>query len=289
MLVPWNLSYPGTSLDFGPEATGLPLSAAPEFGPTDLTVEDASRARADGVVLGSDFRGGTTISFELHAARRDSTEAEAREWAAAFMTAWRGDAIRSSPGAAAELRAPSGRSVFGRPRRASLDENLARYGKYAITADFVTRDDIWYGPEETLKVPLALSQGGGLVSPLRSPLVARGYTSRANGFVVGGALPAWPVITIRGQILNPTVEIAGVAQFGATTSLAFDEWLTIDTQPGVRSVLRNGTRIAALTRASDFLSAAALTPGSHTLTLSGSASTGTPSATVAWRAAYPTP
>jgi hypothetical protein len=128
-----------------------------------------------------------------------------------------------------------------------------------------------------------------LFDGLKSPLVARGYTSRANTFVVAGEVPTWPVITIRGQVLNPAVDVAGVFQFAASTSLAYDETLTIDTRPGVRSILRNGDRIAALTRASSLLTSAALAPGAHTLTLSGSASTGTPSATIAWRAAYPTP
>lgn len=127
------------------------------------------------------------------------------------------------------------------------------------------------------------------MSPLRSPLVARGYTTRANTFVVGGELDAWPVITIHGQILNPGVRVDGLFSFTYPGSLRYDETLVIDTRPGRRTVLRNGTQIAALSRSSSLLEAAALAPGSHTLTLTGSSSSGSPDAVVSWRSVYPTP
>lgn len=285
MLEPWRLTYPGTDIPFGPTATGLPISAAPEYGPTDLSVDDQNGARSDGVILGQDFRHGTTITFELHAI--GATRDEAAALATAFMTAWRGDAIRSTPGAVAELRAPSGRSALGRPRRAALDETLARHGKYAITVDFVTIDDVWYGDVESIEVPIALSQSGGLVGPLKSPLVSRGSSTRQNAFVVGGTLPTWPTITMNGSILNPVVAVAGRFQYAAATSLKYDENIRIDSRRG--TVLRNGSQLAALTRSSDLIEDALLDPGAYTLTLSGSSTTGNPTAEIAWRSAFPTP
>lgn len=285
MPTPWQLTYPGTNLAFGTAATGFPLSAAPEYGPTDLTVGDQNGASSDGVLLGQDFRHGSTISFELHAVA--ATQQEASALADEFMRAWRGDSIRSTPGAVAELRAPSGRSALGRPRRAVIDENLSRYGKYAILVDFVTIDDAWYGDPDSVVVPLALAQGGGLVSPLKSPLVARGETTRQNTFTIGGVLPVWPTITIRSAVLNPVASVPGRFRFAAATSLAYDEFLAIDSRRG--TVLRNGTQLASLTRSSELIEDALLAPGSYALVFSGSSSTGNPTAELAWRPAFPTP
>lgn len=124
---------------------------------------------------------------------------------------------------------------------------------------------------------------------LKFPLVARGYTTSANTFTVLGDVDTWPVVTIKGPILNPTVEVAGCFKFSAKTSLQYDETLRIDTRPGRQTVLRTGSKLAALTRTSTLLAAASLPPGSHTLTLSGSSATGSPTAQIAWRPAYTTP
>lgn len=128
-----------------------------------------------------------------------------------------------------------------------------------------------------------------LRSGLKEPLVARGYTTSANTFHVDGDMPTWPVVTVQGPIVNPTVEVTGRFRFTANTSLRYDETLVIDTRPGRRSVLRNGSQIAALTRTSTMLSDSALPPGNYTLILSGSSSSGAPTARVDWRAAYSTP
>lgn len=277
----------GAPIAFGSQWSGYPFSEAPEFGDPDRTAPDKRLPGVDGTVFGVDTLGGQTITFALTALGDDDDEAEARY--AAFRSKWRDPALRGQAGAVATLTSPRGRRAFGRPRRNVPHLYPPGTGAVGITADFETTDDLWYGPEEVLTVPLALSQGGGLVSPLRSPLVARGYTTRANTFTVGGVVPTWPVVTLRGPVVNPGVEVAGVFRFAAGTSLAYDEWITVDTRPGRRSVSRNGTRIAALTRSSDSLDRAALNPGAHTLTLTGSASSGNPSASIAWRAAYPTP
>jgi len=132
--------------------------------------------------------------------------------------------------------------------------------------------------------------GGQLLSEgLKFPLVTHGYTTAANTFTVEGESATWPVVTIRGPILNPVVEVAGRFKFAASTSLKFDETLTIDTRPGRQTVLRNGRILAALTRSSSLLPEASLPPGSYTLTLSGSSTTGAPSAQISWRSAYSTP
>ncbi|MBT1542481.1 hypothetical protein KK103_11965 [Curtobacterium flaccumfaciens pv. flaccumfaciens] len=349
MSTDWKLDCgPDGVILFGSQSSRYPFDKAPEISDAERENQDSSLPGIDGNFFGDDTTAGQTVAFGLNAL--GETDAEAEALYAAFRKAWRADSIRRTPGATATLTAPSGRSTFGRPRRITPAYMPIGSGAVGVTADFATQDDLWYGPEDYLQVPFALSQSGGFVfreysnvegltlaesspgsglylptglteeppgsglyspdglieSPpgsglyattsrvttaegLRFPLVARGYTTAENTFTVLGDVPTWPIITINGPILNPTVEVAGQFRFTAATSLRYDEQLTIDTRPGRQSVLRNGTQIASLTRTSTLLPAAALPPGSHTFTLSGSSSSGAPTARIVWRAAYPTP
>lgn len=343
----WSLRYPGVDVTFA-EGSGVTLREFPGESSPTITDEDYLNVRVDGTSMGVDTIGGRNIPLSF--AIDGPTEAVVRSRWAQLRSWWRADAVRSTPGALAELVSDQGRSAFGRPRR--IEPTLAWYHDPVMTveADFTAVDDLWYGAENSLRVPFALSQSGGFVfrqyasgdgptlvedpagsglfstaglvespagsglyapddlieSPAGSglyattskvviseghkfPVVARGYTTSANTFEVVGEEATWPVITIQGPVLNPTVEVAGRFRFSAATSLQFDESLTIDTRPGRQTVLRNGTRIASLTRTSSLLSEASLPPGSHTFTLSGSSSSGAPTAQISWRSAFSTP
>jgi hypothetical protein len=277
---------PDGTILFGSQQSQLPFAIAPEIGDASRDTQDNTLPGVDGSLFGRDTVAGQTVAFGLTAL--GETDEEATALYDAFRRLWRADSIRSTPGAMATLTAPSGRSTFGRPRRITPALYPPGSAAIGITADFATADDLWYEPEEFITVPLASSQGGGLVSPLKSPLVARGYTTAQNAFVVRGTRSTWPVVTIRGPILNPTVEVPGSFRFSAAASLTYDEYLTIDARPGRQSVTRNGDRSAALTRTSTLLPAAVLPVGPHTMTLSGSAS-GAPTARLVWRPATTTP
>ncbi|TDW69180.1 hypothetical protein EDF51_106164 [Curtobacterium sp. PhB25] len=272
---------------FGPQSSRYPFAIAPELGDPDRETQDSSLPGVDGTFFGIDTTAGQTIAFGLTAV--GETDEEARQLYAALRRVWRADSIRSTPGAMAKLTHPSGRSTFGRPRRFTPAFYPDAAGAVGATLDFATSDDLWYDEPDYIRVPLAVSQSGGLVEPLVEPLVAYGSTTAANTFTVKGEVPTWPVITIEGPIVNPTVEVTGRFRFTAATSLRYDETLVIDTRPGRQSVLRNGTQIAALTRSSTLLTDASLPPGNYTLLLSGSSSSGAPTARADWLAAYPTP
>jgi hypothetical protein len=284
----WTLDCgPDGTILFGSQLSKYPLAIAPEIGDADRDNQDSKLTGVDGTSFGADTVSGQTDAFGLTAL--GDTDEEARALYDEFRRLWRADTIRSTPGAMATLTAPSGRSTFGRPRRITPSFYPPGSAAIGITADFATADDLWYGEEDHLDVPIASSQSGGFVFPMRFPAVSRGYTSASNGFVVGGTRPTWPVITIHGHILNPVVEVPGAFTFAADVSLAYDEWLTIDTRPGRRFVTKNGVQSAKLTRASTLLPAAVLQPGAHTMTLTGSSTTGAPTARVGWRPAFTTP
>lgn len=284
----WGLRYADVDVEFTDES-GIYLHEHPDIGSPDITAQDSDLPGTDGTAVGQDTHGAVTIGLSFGVDGPDPDTVRARR--AMLGRWWNAARVRTTAGALVELVSDTGRSAFGRPRELAnaavrLTDSPPRID---VEANFRQTDPLWYGPEQSITVPLALAQGGGLKSPLKSPLVARGYTTRANTFTVGGEEPTWGVYVVRGPILNPVVEVAGVLRFAAAVSLAYDEWLTIDTRPGQRSVLRNGQRIAALSRTSTSLAAAALPPGGHTITLSGSSSTGNPSATLMWRDAHPTP
>lgn len=278
---------PDGVISFGSQWSSYPFAIAPELGDSDRETQDSTLPGVDGTLFGVDTFAGQTIAFGLTAV--GETDEEARQLYAALKRAWRADSIRSTPGAMAKLTHPSGRSTFGRPRRFTPAFFPDAAGAVGATLDFATSDDLWYDDPDYIRVPLAVSQSGGLVEPLVEPLVAYGSTSAANTFTIKGEMPTWPVITIEGPIVNPTVEVTGRFRFTANTSLRYDETLVIDTRPGTGTVLRNGIQIAALTRSSTLLTEAALPPGNYTLLLSGSSSSGAPTARADWLAAYPTP
>ncbi|MEV7684243.1 hypothetical protein AB0O64_37805, partial [Streptomyces sp. NPDC088341] len=131
--------------------------------------------------------------------------------------------------------------------------------------------------------------GGGLVGSLSAPLTSTGESDRSQAITVGGALPAWPVITIAGPITNPVVEMVGLWRFELLASLAYDRTVTIDTRPWVRSVVLNqagGSLAGALTRQSPRLADAGIPPGTYEAVLRGIDATGTARATVAWQETY---
>jgi len=283
---PWRLVYPGQDVTFTDES-GIYLRKPPEVADYDISTDDADNSRADASQAGQDFHGGRTIGLTFGVLGR--TEAEMRSRASKLAMLWDAAAVRTRPGELAELISDGGRSAFGRPRKIAPSDVFPEANMQTVEAQFRQFDKLWYGPEDSLEVSLALTQSGGFVFPLKFPMVTRGSTTAQNTFVVDGDQPTWPVITIRGPILDPTVEVAGLFRFTAASSLRADEWITIDTRPGRRAVTRNGDRIGSLTRTSSLLTAAALPPGPHTLTLTGSSASGVPTAQIAWRAAYSTP
>jgi hypothetical protein len=284
----WSLSYPGEALAFGSVASGFVFDAAPEIGPLEIQTDDAARPRADGVVFGSDFFGGRTITFAISVDGAD--EAEARERLAVLTKAWRADSIRSTPGAVATLASDSGRVAFGRPRRFVSADELLPFGLSRVTCDFAGGDSLWYGAESFATVTLAPASSGGLIAPLASPLATTATSDRSTVLTIGGEVPTWPVFEIQGPITNPVVEIVGLLRMEFRTTLAYDQSLTVDTRPWARTILRNGASLAgSLSRTSTRLSQASLPPGRYELVLRGASESGTASVSASWRDAYLTP
>lgn len=282
----WEMTYPGTRLVFGSVAPGLVLTDAPEVGPVVIEADDVGRPRGDGVAFGADFFGGRTVTFDVAVIGGD--EVTGRALLEGLQRAWRGDAVRVRPGAVASLTSPSGRTVFGRPRRFVSDDSLSLSGVATVIADFVTADSVWYsGVEHVATVLLVPDPGGGLIAPLAAPLTTTATSDRSQVFTVGGSMPTQPVFEIQGPITNPVVEIVGLCSLEFRLSLAYDEVLVVDTRPWARSVMvGSGSYAGALTRGSTRLSDVVVPPGVYELALRGVSAPGSASATVRWREAF---
>lgn len=283
----WRLIYPGTDFAFGSVGSGFVFSEAPDLGTVEMETDDFARPLGDGVAFGADYRRGRTIAFAIDVNDRDA--AHARERLAQLAAAWRADTVRTRAGATAELVSDTGRSAFGRPRRFAPNLEELPSGLVAVTADFTTTDDLWYGAEQVASVNLAPPTGGGLLAPLSAPLLTTAPSNRSTTLTVDGETSTWPVFEVAGPIVNPIVEIVGALRMEFRLTLAYDERLVIDSRPWGRSILRRGSNAAgSLSPSSTRLSRAALPLGTHELVLRGT-SDGLASLTARWRPAFHTP
>lgn len=289
----WRLAYPGVSFDFGTGATPVFNRTAPDLGDVEVRQEDAVHPHSDGVLMGRDFKGDRTISFDLGIR---GTPAAIRDSLGDLMAAWDAREIRREPGAVAELHSNyrgEHRIAYGRPRRIAPHIGDVATGLGGATAEFTAADPNFYSAEEqTETVGLVAATGGGLLAPLASPLATTGSSDRSTSITVSSGLPVWPVLEIAGPIIDPEVELLGLWKIRVRESLAYDQTLVIDTRPWRRRVYitpGNGSRRGALTRDSVRLVNASIPAGTHEVAFRGRTDSGAPAVTIRWQNAYPTP
>lgn len=289
----WALTYPGTEVIFGGRTRPVFNATTPELGDTDLTVSVARVPRGDGAVMGVDFRGGRTLTFAF--GTRPGAEVASRAALADLATAWRADAVRTAPGAVAELRCRyrgEERVVFGRPRKFAPELGKAgTQGRAEAAATFECVDDVFHGGlERSLTLALAAVEGGGFTVPMTWPLVFGSPTDRSQAIEVGGDIAVRPRIEITGPVTNPEVEVVGCFRAAFALTLAYDEVLVLDARTWARAVTIGAASAAgALTRTSTRLGSIAIPPGTYPLVFRGMSPTGTATARVSWRTAHPTP
>jgi hypothetical protein len=286
----WLLRYGSTSYTFGPADLDVVNMSAPDMSDVEVRADDFDRPRSDGRAFGSDFRGARTITFSLGVL--GESEAEVRDRLAVLSNVWRADAVRSTPGALAEMvvqYAGRERSCFGRPRKFAHSDEDAAQGFIPVTATFDTADDLWYSATSTDQtLSIAGGVGGGLLAPLASPLGTTQNSDRSVAIEARGDLPAWPVITISGPITNPEIEVMNLWKIRLATTIAEGQSVVIDTRPWARTVVRSdGASLAgAFTRDSRRLSNAYIPAGRYELAFRGSSPTGTATAHLSWRDTY---
>lgn len=262
-------------------------------GGREWVTQDQPMPLEDGTVFGVDFLTGPLHSWSLTVRGVDA--ADTMRLFAALETAWLADEIRSMPGKVVPLRlryaGSTDRRVYGRPRAFTPVLGQVRTRRLPVVMDFQCVDHRRYSDaEHGITVGLVPPPSGGLVPPWVPPLSTVPPVSRPGTGTHAGVTGTWPRITFHGPVQNPSCRLTGGWEIGLTTSLAFDQSVTIDPAPWQRTVLRNdgATLAGALTRQSPAMPDMKLPPGDFQVVFTGSDDTNTAQMTFNWRDAYTT-
>lgn len=302
----WRLQYPGVDYSWsGVNPTGDPFRRfrgrasnreAPEFTDTELTVEDADRARQDGRTFGQDFRRGCTITFQLAltgaGVNNAAAEQDCRRMLREQQLAWRGDGVRMTAGAMATLTTMQDGvelTTHGRPRRWAPNPAGLHAGEATAVATFDTMDDVWYSPAQQQRVDIVPpTSTQGVTLPVAPPHTLGAGQEAAGGITVAGVLPAWVSAEIHGPIANPVVKVAGGWEWRLQRTILAGTYVTLDARPWVRSVLTDagGSLAGYLDRRYARLADGMLQPGAAAVTLAGADPTGTAYMILRWTPAH---
>lgn len=265
------------------------------WGAPEIEDGDVNLPGQDGTVFGRDTWGGAALTWELTSAGQFTAQACRAAWRE-LAQVWATRALRATPRAvmALRLRIWGGSTVvaYGRPRRLEAGNTaMIRAGVVEYAADFRTADSMFYSDTEyTLTLDLVADAGGGVILPATWPLVLAPAGERQDAVVVSGDAPTWPVLTIRGPVAQPSLELVGTGRsLRLDATLAYDQAVTIDTRPWARTVRRqDGASLAGALRGAS-LAEFRLPVGQTIIAYRGTDMSGQSTATVAWRDAYETP
>ncbi|WP_156316525.1 hypothetical protein [Leucobacter japonicus] len=276
----WKLASSTGQVEFGDDENLFVVDSwAVESG--KLRVDDRDIPRSDSTRFGQDFRPPASLSFSLWV--NGGSEERTLEGLSELAAAWRNDGDRLRSGSMATLQHPRGRFMFGRPREFESDAQRVESGYAKVSAKFQAADDLWYGPEELTRVRFVPPVSGGLTFPAEAPFTFdSGPAERNSSVVVGGDVATWPVFEVFGPVTNPEIEIVGVGRLVFRTTLAYDQFLRVDTRPWARWVQRGylgspdvlSPFPGALSPSGSRLSDVSLRPGVHTVVLRGYDPTG---------------
>jgi Phage tail protein. len=276
--------------------TLLPAGEVTGLGAPDRRTSDVDNPSDDGGFPGVDLFGSRTVSIEAGIRTPDDPGA-ALDLLAQLQQVTGADSIRKTAGALAVLRAKwPGRDVkrlYGRWRRVeAVSMSQALYGWIPLTLEFAATDPRWHADAvQGLVLPLDISNDSqGFTAPVEAPITTGvSDPSERPGWVTnGGDVAAWPQLRIDGPVTNPKVWVVETGRYlQLQTSLAAGEWIDIDTRPGTRWVLRNGSGNAApaLTSGSR-LDLFQIPPKTSEIRWTATDYTNTCRMTLSWRDAY---
>lgn len=259
-------------------------------GAPGLVVNDAQRSQQDGVITGRDYLTSAMWSFTI--STKAGNEAGAVAADASLHKEWNNPAIRTNPNTTVPLSyemAGRWRRVYGRPDKYAgvSGDTKTILGLGLIVCDFRVTDANHYDDAETnVVLTIVPATTGGLVAPLKAPLsTVRSSAPRAGNVVNAGDAATALKVTFHGPVTNPWVRSTAGMEVGLNGTLAYDQTVTIDPLAGTVTY-NNGTSAAGLLTRKTRMSTTQLQPGTTALTFGGTDSTGTATATLAWRNAY---
>lgn len=283
---------------FGGETGIYPVSRVDGLGAAPLRSSEYSNPNEDGRSFGREFREGRELVFE-GGVKIPGKDAETWDASAELEAAFDGQDVRSESRAVVPLRfrrpGKPTRVVFGRPDKYDPDITKAVIGWIPWSASFRCADRTYYDDVESVVVLTTITTrrghiitgpGGILTSPIRT--VAEAY--RSSTAENAGNAKTWPVVTVRGPVVDPSVALVGpdgqLWQLRLNGSVAYDETLVIDTRPWSRGASLNGGPIRGTLSTDSVPSRSSIPPGVFDIIVGGIDLTGTAEFEIRWRNAY---
>ncbi|XUM00284.1 phage distal tail protein [Streptomyces venezuelae ATCC 10712] len=251
ILADWQIDFAGVLIGHD---TPVAVSNVEGLGAAELRTQDVLNPVDDGAFPGVDLYAPRTVRIEA-GIRTPGDPAAALDKLAEIEAVAANAKVRRTAGALAQLRLRwPGRDtkvLFGRIRRAeAVSTAQAIHGWIPLDLEFTALDPRLHGDSiSSITLPLDISHSsGGFRAPLVAPITTGIATPETRpGWVINeGNVGAWPSIRITGPVANPRlvhVESGRVLELGLT--LGVGERIDIETRPGTRWVLRNGTGNAA--------------------------------------------
>ncbi|MEU6475338.1 hypothetical protein ABZ858_00335 [Streptomyces sp. NPDC047017] len=289
----WQIDFAGVLIG---HKTTVPTSNVEGLGPAELRTQDVPNPADDGAFPGVDLYAPRVIRIE--AGIRTPGDPGAALDKLAEIEAVTSDAkIRRTAGALAMLRIrwpgrPT-RVLFGRIRRAEAVSTAdAIHGWIPLDLEFNALDPRFHDDQvSSVTLPLDISQDNeGFAAPVQAPIttgIAKPET-RPGWVVNDGKAGAWPSVRITGPVSNPRIlHVESGRTLDLDITLGVGERIDIETRPGTRWVLRNGSGNAAsaLSGASR-LDLFQIPPGRSEIRWTAADYTNTTRLTVSWRSAW---
>lgn len=289
----WQIDFGGVLIG---HKTAVSISDVEGLGAAELRTQDVLNPADDGAFPGVDLYAPRTVRIEA-GIRTAGDPAAALDKLAEIEAVAANAAIRRTAGALAQLRlrwpGRGTRVLFGRIRRAeAVSTAQAIHGWIPLDLEFTALDPRLHDDEiSSVTLPLDFSNSSeGFTAPLVAPITTGIATPETRpGWVINdGNTGAWPTIRITGPVANPRIlHVDSGRVLDLDITLGVGERIDIETRPGTRWVLRNGSGNAAsaLSGASR-LDLFQIPPGRSEIRWTAADYTNTTRLTVSWRSAW---
>ena len=289
----WQIDFAGVILGPG---TSIKVSDVEGLGAPELRTQDVDNPTDDGAFPGVDYYSPRTVRIEA-GIRTPGDPGAAMDALAQLQAAANTPDVRKTAGALAVLRLRwPGRGVrrlYGRVRRAeAVSTAQTIYGWIPLDLEFTAVDPRFHNDTvSALTLPLDTSSDRqGFTAPLTAPITT-GTADPATrpGWVANdGDTGAWPSLRITGPVTNPRIWVVETGRaIELAISLGTGERIDIDTRPGTRWVLRNGSgNAASALSTSSRLDLFTIPPGVSEVRWTASDYTNTARLALSWRSAW---
>ncbi|MEU8968954.1 hypothetical protein AB0D11_06700 [Streptomyces monashensis] len=292
-LAQWQIDFAGVLVG---HKTSVSISDVEGLGAAELRTQDVLNPADDGAFPGVDLYAPRAVRIEA-GIRTPGDPAAALDKLAEIEAVAANPSIRRTAGALAQLRLRyPGRDtkvLFGRVRRAeAVSTSQAIHGWIPLDLEFTALDPRFHDDVvSSVTLPLDVSNSReGFTAPLVAPITTGVATPETRpGWVINeGNTGAWPSIRITGPVANPRIlHVDSGRVLNLDISLGVGERIDIETRPGTRWVLRNGSGNAASALSSaSRLDLFQIPPGRSEIRWTATDYTNTTRLAVSWRSAW---